>query len=574
MGVKTSRRPGSFVRRLMALQFGLVAVVIGLCVAAAAWQATARVHDHAEREALAIARTVAADDGLRRAVADQAQLEDLDEEALRAGPLQAGAEDVRSATGALFVVVTEDRGYRLSHPNPAEIGRLVSTDPAALGGEESVSLERGTLGESVRAKVPVFAPGAGPDAGPGAGPAPAVVGEVSLGLAVDRVSGEVRAAVLPVLGVGAGALLLGALGTAALVRRLRRLTLGLEPEDMSQLLRDQEAVLYGVDDGVIGIGPDHRISVRNRAARELLGVPRRTEPGDIVGRDYRDAGLPAGLVRAIADRVPGPLRLPLGDHVVVARVREVRRGGSELGVVVMLRDLTAMESLGTKLDAVEAMAGALRVQRHEFANRLHTLSGLLENGAVDDARSYLGEVITAGPVREPVENLAAVHDTYLRAFLGAKGVQAHERGVALRVGEGTALFGRVADAQDVTAVLGNLVDNAVTAAVAAVGPEDAAAGPPWVEVDLLSEGGTLHVAVADSGGGVPEGLDVFADGATTALRGGDAAHGHGVGLTLARRLARQRGGDVWLADPGRPPGLGAVFCARLPQVLTTDEERR
>jgi two-component system CitB family sensor kinase len=43
-------------------------------------------------------------------------------------------------------------------------------------------------------------------------------------------------------------------------------------------------------------------------------------------------------------------------------------------------------------------------------------------------------------------------------------------------------------------------------------------------------------------------------------------HGHGFGLPLSRDLARRRGGDVWLIDPGGE-GSGAVFGARLPGAL-------
>ena len=68
--------------------------------------------------------------------------------------------------------------------------------------------------------------------------------------------------------------------------------------------------------------------------------------------------------------------------------------------------------------------------------------------------------------------------------------------MVLRVGDESALYGRLNDAQDATAVLGNLIDNALGAAVE--GPD-----PRWVEVDLLWEGSTLHLAVADSGTGVP-----------------------------------------------------------------------
>ena len=555
----TARKIGrSFAARIMGLQFVVVGVMIFLVAGAALWVTVERVTKQAENQALTIARTLAADPALRGEVAAFAQQETLDVPALNRGSIQQRAEAIRKSTGALFVVVTEDRGIRLAHPTPSLLGQKVSTEPTALSGAESVSREHGTLGESVRAKVPVLAPDTSN-----------VVGEVSVGVGMEQLSTRLWDAVLVVLLFGIGTLGISALATAFLVRRLKTQTLGLEPAEMAQLLRDQDAVLYGVEDGVIGIGPDGRINVRNKAARLLLGLPHRFEQNDIVGLPYTTAGLPAALVAALDTKEAQTLRLETETSALVATVHRVQRENLDLGQVVLLRDVTTIETLGTRLDAVETMASALRAQRHEFANRLHTISGLLRNGDTEEAREYLGEVIESGPVREPVQNLEAIDDTYVRAFLGAKGVSAYERGVVLRVGAESALHGKLNDAQDATAVLGNLIDNALSAAVDGQAPR-------WVEVDLLGEGSTLHIAVADSGAGVSQNLDVFAEGVSTATSDPEQEHGHGVGLPLIRRLARLRGGDVWIADPGGTDHdndeqeTGAVFAARLPGVLSTD----
>ncbi|MGO1884252.1 MAG: ATP-binding protein [Citricoccus sp.] len=586
---------GTFSGRMTGLVLASVAGTLVICLLAIVWLTAQRIHDQAEQQALGIARTVASIPDVRTDVAAQAELETLDVAALAEGPLQSTLEGVRERTGALFVIATEDRGLRLAHPNPDLIGERVSTDPVALRGVEATSTERGTLGESVRAKVPVWS-----------ADGERVVGEISVGVGVAAVSADVRQAAVSVAVVGAVGLGLAVLTAVYLKRRLRRLTLGLEPDEIAASARDQAAVLYGVQDGVLGVSPEGVITVRNKAARLLLDLPHRDDPDDVVGRQYLDSGLPGRLEAAIGDTLHSGastvgLRLTVGESSMLASVVPVRRDGVDLGGVAMLKDTTAVEALGSRLDAVEAMAGALRAQRHEFANRLHALSGLLAAGQLDAAQEFLQQVIESGPVKDPVPGIDAVQDTFLRAFVGAKGVQAHELGVQLRVGPETSFWQTVEDPQDATAVLGNLVDNAVRAALDGDGAEGHDAGPagrgatePWVEVDLLGDGDTLHLAVADSGGGVPEGLDVFAAGTTTRGGGDHEAHGHGVGLSLARRLARQRGGDVWLADAGGGAsggpgpardgdlggdrdgdrGGGAVFCARLPGVLGHTTDRR
>src|SRR6266545_1871430 len=396
--------------------------------------------------------------------------------------VQARAEAVRARTGALFVVVTDRTGLRLSHPNPDLLGQPVSTDPsAALSGREVVIVERGTLGRSARAKVPLR---------DGTG---AVVGEVSVGFATDEIRGEV------VQRLGLVALFAGA------------------------------ALLLGIGEGVLAVDAAGRVSVCNREASRLLGVD--VAPGTPVAeldlpprlRAALDADSPADNVIALA-----------GERVLVANYRGVRRDGRDLGGVLTLRDRTDLETLTRELDSVRALTKALRAQRHEFANRLHTIAGLLQIGHHREAVEYL-HTLSTGSVTALGPGTDAVKDPYLQAFVAAKTAEAAEKGVRLELGETSWVPGRVVAPVEVTTVVGNLVDNALEAA------RLGARRPAWVELSLLADGDTLHVSVLDSGDGVPDELreEIFQAGVST--RDGDD---HGLGLALAQRGARGRAGTI------------------------------
>ena len=278
------------------------------------------------------------------------------------------------------------------------------------------------------------------------------------------------------------------LASFLLRRRLQRLTLGLEPEEISTLVHDQVAVLQGVDDGVIGVAADGRISVFNSAAQRLLGQP------DLTGTPWADAPVPAQLPALTrADAAEGDaVELVAGGRVLVASARKALHGREDLGWVVMLRDRTELQQLTRQLDAVGTMSTALRAQRHEFANQLHTIAGFMSIGQHQQARDYLARLAATGPLKFPVDQAELLQDPYLQAFLGAKGVEADERGVTLRLGPETLVRGQVTEPQEVTTVLGNLIDNAVNAAVAGSAPER------WVEVEVLDEPGTGRPAPARS----------------------------------------------------------------------------
>lgn len=547
------RRPLRFSTQTLLLQLSVVILVVLFSAAVHAWLTYDRVGSEAENQALTLARTVASDASVRADVLAISQQPGTPPAAeLAAGPLMEAAEAARTRTGALFVVITDETGLRLAHPDPERLGEKVSTDPSeALAGREVTTRNTGTLGPSAGAKVPVYAPDG-----------TTVVGEVSVGYSMETVGQSVARDIGPVALTAAGALLAGVLGSFLLRRRLTRLTLGLEPEEISTLVHDQVAVLQGVDDGVVGVSADGRITVFNAAAQRLLDLP------DLAGSRWEDAPVPdqvKSLTRA-GSNSPEALELVAGGRVLVANARKALHRREDLGWVVMLRDRTELQQLTRQLDAVGTMSTALRAQRHEFANQLHTIAGFMSIGQHQQAREYLARLAATGPLKFPVDQAELLQDPYLQAFVGAKGVEADERGVALRIGPETLVRGQVAETQDVTTVLGNLIDNAVNAAVAG------SATDRWVELEVLDEpddGGTLHIVVADSGDGLAEGTDpeaIFAEGFSTAsgplARNGSG--GQGFGLALARQLARRRGGDVRVLESGSPGGSGAVFMATLP----------
>lgn len=526
-----ARRPRiRFAHQVLILQIGVVVLVAVTGYGLAAWIQRGELRHQYGWRALTLARAVAADP----VIADAAARGDP------RGVVEQRAERVRKATGALFVVVTDRRGIRLAHPNRDEIGKRVSTDPsAALSGHEVIDIERGTLGLSARGKVPLR---------DGRG---TVIGEVSVGFDAREIDRRVHRTLAIAAALGSCTVVLGVAASAAIGRRLKRQTLGLEPSELAELVQEREAVLHGIGEGVLAVDAAGRVTVCNEEAARLLDVaPTGRTPVADLPLDDR--------LREVLERekVPPNLFVVSGDRVLVVNRREVSHDGRRLGAVISLRDRTDVESLARELDAVRTLFDALRAQRHEYANRLHTLSGLLQLGHYEEAAGYIRTLAEVPATKE--EPPGRVPDPYLGAFLAAKAAVAAEKGVELDIAPTTWVPGRVAEPLDVTTVLGNLVENALEAA--RLGHRR----PARVEVELLGDGSDLHVTVSDSGEGVPDALreTIFHDGVST--RDGDGGRPRGLGLALARTAARARGGDVTLAEAGED---GAVFVARLPQVL-------
>ena len=63
------------------------------------------------------------------------------------------------------------------------------------------------------------------------------------------------------------------MGSWLLSRRIKRQTRGLEPREIAGLAEHREAMLHGIAEGVIALDPQHRITLFNEVARQLLDLP-------------------------------------------------------------------------------------------------------------------------------------------------------------------------------------------------------------------------------------------------------------------------------------------------------------
>lgn len=493
------------------------------------WAQAARgeLDEQYEQRALAIAE----------AVASTPQVE----AALTAGDpagVQKLAQRMARATGASYVVVIDRSGIRYSHPNPALIGRVIEEPVAALDGAGHVGVDLGSLGRSANGRAPVFGPGS------------TVVGEVSTGVVETTIAAKAGDQLVNLAVYLAVALAVGIAAAGLLARQLKRQTFGLELDEIAGLLQEREATLHGIREGVVAVDPAGRFTLVNDQAHQLLG----TSPADR-GRAVQDVLPPGDLRDLLQDPGDAADRLVLlrGRLLVGSRMR-VSHGGRDLGSVVTLRDRTELEDALRELDEVRSLTDALRAQQHEFSNRMHVMSGLLEMRRYDDAIGYAVEIeaATAG-VAGALED--HIDDPRIVALLLAKSTVARERGVELTVTAVARVVVEDAAVGPLVSILGNLIDNAIEASGSAPG----ACEVPSVTVVLAADDRELVVEVADNGPGIPAGTagSVFTSGWSTKIVPGGRARG--IGLALVHQLVGQLGGSVEVDE-----GPGARFQVAIP----------
>lgn len=524
-------RRTTIAKRLFALQ--LAGIVVLIAAGLTLWWFQGRAD--AERDATATSRSVAL------GVADNPFVLDSLEDPSPSDALQPYAVELMRDTGVDFVTIMATDRTRYTHRDPDEIGRpFIGSIDRALDGETFSETYAGTLGPSVRTVAPIEDEDG------------RVVALVAAGVTLSNIDRSFASA-LPVAAAAALAMAaLGALGSFALSRYLRRVTGGRGPEELASMFAYYESVLRSVREGLVVTDGRERVLLYNDQAATLLGLPR--SRGSMRPVPLTDLDLPPA-VRALLEtgRVAVDETYLTDDRILLVNQQPAGEGiggtSDGTGSVTTIRDRTELELLTGELRSAQTLSAALRSQTHEFSNRLHTIVSLIELGRADDALAFaegqlgasqrLADRVT-GAVREPV----------ISALLLGKTTEATERGIELHLDTDPRL-GRVrVDPADIVTILGNLVDNAL----------DAAGGDePWVEVylglddegtgeDGTSEEGTedlvsLVVHVSDSGSGLAAGeIDqAFRRGYSTKAQG---ELGRGYGLALVRQTVARLGGRI------------------------------
>lgn len=526
-----ARRGGTLARRLFLVQLVLIVLVCTALSVTSYVTTLNNIRTATGERVLSIAETLAHDPFVTEAVT-------RDDPSAR---LQPYALTVIDTAEVDFVTIMDRDGTRYTHPDPEQLGKtyLGSTAKARAGQTETEEYV-GTLGPSVRAIVPIKdADGE-------------ITAMVAVGLTLETLSVAQAASLPQIIIVGLAALALGGLGSWLLARYLRRVTLGYGPEELRRLFAFYDSALHSLREGLILADESGRLVLYNDEAASLLGLPKVEESTPI---SLAEVALPESVRDLLTTgRVAVDEIHFTADRVLVVsqkQARQPRGGRDEGGTVATLRDRTDIQELTGELATMTTLSEALRAQTHEHANRLHTVSTLIELGRVQEALDFA--------VKDEQESqrltdsfVASLDEPFITALMIGKAAQAHERGIELTVTATGELPPERLDARDLVTVAGNLLDNAFDAVA------DSEEKHVWA--DFVAADGELIITIADSGAGVAgEDIDALFHLGVSAKPEVGGVERHGFGLVLVRQAVSRLGGHIDVDSDG-----GAIFTVTLP----------
>nr|WP_245396012.1 sensor histidine kinase [Brevibacterium permense] len=518
-------------RRLFLVQLVLI-VLVCTALSVTSYVTTLNNIRHATGErALSIAETLAHDPFVTEAVTG-------DDPSARLQPYALTVIDFAEVD---FVTIMDRDGTRYTHPDPDQLGKTyLGSTAKARAGQTQTEEYVGTLGPSVRAIVPIT------DA------SGEVTAMVAVGVTLETLSVAQAASLPQIILVGLAALALGGLGSWLLARYLRRVTLGYGPEELRRLFAFYDSALHSLREGLILADDSGRLVLYNDEAASLLGLPKVEESTPI---SLAEVALPSSVRDLLTTGRDAVDEIHFTeDRVLVIsqkQARQPRGGRDEGGTVATLRDRTDIQELTGELATMTTLSEALRAQTHEHANRLHTVSTLIELGRVQEALDFA--------VKDEQESqrltdsfVASLDEPFITALMIGKAAQANERGIELTVTATGELPPERLDARDLVTVAGNLLDNAFDAVADSVEKQ--------VWADFVAADGELIITIADSGAGVVgEDIEALFHLGASAKPEVAGVGRHGFGLVLVRQAVSRLGGHIDVDSDG-----GAIFTVTLP----------
>ena len=457
------------------------------------------------------------------------------------GYLQSLAEQIRREVGAEFIVIGNRDGIRFSHPKTDRLGKkMVGGDnaPALERGESYVSRAVGTLGPSIRGKVPIFAEDG------------SIIGVVSVGYLQENVRGIIYDQQLKVGALEGVLVVFGILGAVSISNRFKRAIFGLEPEQIARLLTERETIIDSIREGIVAIDREAKVTVVNRQAIEILG---KDSEAQVIGQPIRNVLPGAKLSRILSG---GEQRhdqeLEVNDAIMLINTVPMLEKGEITGAVASFRRRDELDILAKQFSQVKGYSEMLRAQTHEYSNKLHTIAGLIQTDHNREALDLICQE-TAGYQGLIAFLAKAVPYPVLAAFIIGKYNHAQELRIDFEIDPDSQLKDVPSELsrEKLVTILGNLIDNAFDAALQG-------GNQTKVKLSMTDVGNDLVFEIEDSGTGIPteRSEQIFKRGFTT------KQNDRGQGLYLVEKALKDLGGQITLGNSDLGGALFSVFIPK------------
>lgn len=455
--------------------------------------------------------------------------------------IQPIAEEIRQSTGAGYVVIGNTKNIRYSHHKTENIGKIMGTsNRKVLEDGASVIYEgSGISGEAIKAKTPIYKNGA-------------IIGVSSVGFLTDELQVRMKEYRSRLYAFAIAISIIGIIGAVFLARRVKRLIFNLEPEEISFLFKEKEATIESIRDATVAVNKDYAVTSINKRARELL------EENKVKGGKVADRRLISLIESVILSKQSlVNQKFLFGHDLYMVDAAPIIQKKQTSGAVLTIRPTSEIEQLSNEVLEIKGISDSIRAQNHEYLNRLNTIYGLIALEQYEEAKELISDEVKE---RQDIVVFltSSVKDPYIAACLLGKINRSKELKVSLEIDEESNLFD-IPDSFNsklFVTVLGNLIDNAMEAAIDAKGVQG------HVKVSFTDFGSDIIFDIEDNGNGVPKEWHerIYTEGFTT-----KTGENHGLGLAIVKNTIDLMQGEIYLSTSYSG---GAQFTIVIPKKFT------
>ncbi|HWR45891.1 ATP-binding protein [Sporomusa sp.] len=318
--------------------------------------------------------------------------------------------------------------------------------------------------------------------------------------------------------------------------------------EVTVILEQKRAIMHCMREGVVAINVDGYINLANHEAKRLLG-----REDNIIGRHIRDIIPNSRLPIVIKNRqAEYDQEQEVGNKVIITNRVPLIVGEAVIGAIATFRDKQDVKLLAEELVGLKSLLESMRAQSHEFANKLHAISGLIQMKQYDKVVELI--TLMYKSQQDLVSSIVKrVKDQATAGLLIGKISQSSEQGITLRLNPRSKMgdLPPSFSSLSMVTVLGNLISNAMEA-VAQLPAERRV-----IDVYVFEGKQHLNIKVSDLGKGIPEPYKkkIYQRGFST------KQGNRGVGLALVKQEVQICGGKITVNSRENE---GTTFWIKIP----------
>ena len=170
-----------------------------------------------------------------------------------------------------------------------------------------------------------------------------------------------------------------------------------------------------------------------------------------------------------------------------------------IGVIASMEDLTIVKQRAEELTGMRMLMGEVRAQNHEFMNKLHTISGLIQLEEYKEAIDFISQATKSSQKLIAIVG-SKVKEPSVAGLLLSKCSKASEKKVKLIINEETSMrtLPEKMHKDEFCSIVGNLIENSLD--------ELAGRTDGIIEVGIFEDDKDVNISVFDNGRGIPEEL--------------------------------------------------------------------